>query len=115
MLPAPSRKWMTAPAGTFDVQRKAWSSEPALEQAAAEARTARAPSWRKRMRSPVAIVLQRIRVRQVESYRRRALPLSKLHVPVDSLQLDPRATRLANMRSEVLRIEAAAHGHLEVC
>src|SRR6476646_11557427 len=67
------------------------------------------------MRAPVVRVLHPIRGGQEESYR--GLPplsLSKLDISVDGLELEPGPTGLADMRPEMLRIEPAAHRHLEV-
>src|SRR5678815_3581662 len=67
------------------------------------------------MRAPVVRVLHPIRGGQEESYRDLPpLSLSELDVPVDGLELEPGAAGLADMRPEMLRIEPAAHRHLEV-
>src|SRR6516162_6462759 len=65
------------------------------------------------------MVLERpenLRPPQPESYggREQRLTPAQLDVSVDRLELHPRAPRLADVGAEMLGIESAAQGHLEV-
>src|SRR5947209_3370966 len=120
MSPEPSRKWSTAPAGNSPVHWNARSSDFGCEHAA-RARAAAATmtkrfftcSSRRRgpTRSPVKYARGAGRLRAARAC---LLSVSELDASVDRFKADARPARLPDMRPQMLWVEAAADGHLEV-